>query len=557
MRGARAAVLVVAMLLGVVAGPASATADSPGPIEVTPTVPMTWNRAKTAREMAPAPPLSKAQREAMRRNVLARRERAAALVDNDPPSPPARPGKPVRETQPRGQTEFHGTPGTLNVLKNVLNPIAQDGTQSTILEPTTVNEGKTAIYTGNRFFSHTTDGGANWTEEAIPAGSLNAPFFCCDIDTLYDPARGIFVWSALYCADINCSTTGSVFIFVRRTAAGGNTCVYEIDYGSLFGELPDYPHLGISNNFLYVSVNALGPSAWSSADMWRADLNQVADCVDLDPDPNLFSYFGAVTGQRVFVPGTNAKHAMYWAQSENTTQLRIFKWPETSTTVQEFLRTVGATTFANSNCMGGTNAAAVFTNTTAWSIAGLRHRTATGGPRVLVLWAAAADAGHPNAYIRGADFQEPNLVLMGQPDIFSAAHCYNYPAVVGSERAGHYGLAVLFGGKVGGGGPGLNAAVGIDDDFTPGLGVFDLMTVTTGTHNPDPLGLFPGRVGDYVSVQRHRPCGLSAYVAAVYELNGGGDPASVRGRYVEFVRNRDRTCYERWKDVLPGEFPPP
>ena len=136
--------------------------------------------------------------------------------------------------------------------------------------------------------------------------------------------------------------------------------------------------------------------------------------------------------------------------------------------MQQFLRTVGATTFANSNCVGGTNNAAVFTNGTAWSIAGFRHRTAVAGPRVLILWNAAADAGHSNAYVRGADFQEPNLVLMSQPDIFSANHCYNYPAVVGSERDGHYGLAVLFGGKVGGGGPGLNTAVGIDDDYTVG-----------------------------------------------------------------------------------------
>ena len=77
------------------------------------------------------------------------------------------------------------------------------------------------------------------------------------------------------------------------------------------------------------------------------------------------------------------------------------------------------------------------------------------------------------------------------------------------------------------------------------------MTVTTGTHNPT-----DGRAGDYVSVQRHRPCGLSAFVATGYELNGGATPAQILGRYVEFVRNRDRTCYERWKDVAPGAFPP-
>jgi hypothetical protein len=540
-------------VLGLCHGWSAAAADLPGPVAMTPTTHSVWRPIRAA-DLRPAVQLSTAQREAMRQNILARRELAAGLVDNAPPSPPGREFSPGQETQPRAETEFHGTPSTLNVLNNVLNPIAQDGTQLTILEPTTVNEGNTGIYTGNWFFSYTTNGGANWTEEAIPAGSVTNPYFCCDIDSLYDAARGIFVWSALYCAAVDCATTGSVVIFVRQTAAGGNTCSYELDYTALFNEGPDYPHLGVSNKFGYVSVNSFtATGSWSASDMWRFNLDQAADCATVDND--LFSYFGVVgnnvvLGQRAFVPGTNTQAAMYWAQSDNTTQLRIYKWPETSTSVQQFVRTVGTTTFANSNCKGGTNNAEVFTNPTAWSIIGFRHRTAVAGPRVLVLWNGAADAGHANAHIRGADFQEPNLVLMSQPDIFSSAQCYNYPAVVGSERDGHYGLAVLFGGKVGGGGPALNTAIGIDDDYTPGIGVFDLATVTSGTHNPA-----DGIAGDYISVQRHRPCGLSAFVATGYELNGGTAASNIRGHYVEFARNRDRTCFERWKDVTPGAFP--
>ena len=302
----------------------AATPDSTGPVEVTPTISMVLTSVPAA-ERRVVSQLSKVQRETMHRNVIQRRERLAALVDNRPPSPPGRESRPSRETEPRSQAEFHGTPGNLSVLRNTLNSVAQDGTQSTLLEPTTVNEGNTAIYTGNRFFSYSTDGGASWTEEAIPAGSANAPFFCCDADTVYDAARGIFVWSALYCSDIDCLTTGSVFIFVRRTAAGGNVCSYEIDYTALFNEFPDYPHLGISNKFGYVSVNSFAGNNWSAADMWRFDLDQIADC-EPTVTANLFSYTGSV-GQRVFVPGSNAQHAMYWAASENTTQLRVSSGP--------------------------------------------------------------------------------------------------------------------------------------------------------------------------------------------------------------------------------------
>src|SRR5262245_13909174 len=120
--------LVGALALSLCTGLNAVADDLQGPVAVTPTVQMALTPIPAV-DLRPAVQLSQGQREALRRNVRARRERATALVDNAPPSPPGRESRLAQETQLRGEAEFHGTPGNMNVVKNVLNPIAQDGTQ--------------------------------------------------------------------------------------------------------------------------------------------------------------------------------------------------------------------------------------------------------------------------------------------------------------------------------------------------------------------------------------------------------------------------------------------
>src|SRR5207248_1455899 len=90
-----------------------------------------------------------------------------------------------------------------------------------------------------------------WTAIADDAGPTDAPFFCCDQDAVHDHGRDVTIYMLLY-LDGN-QTTGALRLFVRNNANTANSCSYTIDPGA--GTLLDYPHLGLGNNYLYVTTN--------------------------------------------------------------------------------------------------------------------------------------------------------------------------------------------------------------------------------------------------------------------------------------------------------------
>ncbi len=40
-----------------------------------------------------------------------------------------------------------------------------------------------------------------------------------------------------------------------------------------------------------------------------------------------------------------------------------------------------------------------------------------------------------------------------------------------------------------------------------------------------------------------------------YALSGGGGPSNVVGNYVEFGRQRDKNCWDRWSQIAPAVLP--
>src|SRR5262249_19521450 len=124
---------------------------------------------------------------------------------------------------------------------------------------------------------------------------------------------------------------------------------------------------------------------------------------------------------------------------------------------------------------------------------------------------------------------------------FTSTMCIGYPAVSVNKR-GHLGIAIAAGGRAGGGGSAVRGFVGIDDDFTSGLGNFNPFTlVAQGTHNP-----VMGRWGDYVTVRPHVPCDF-VFVATEYAYLNRGLQPNMNARYVEFLRGRDFLCYTGWR----------
>jgi hypothetical protein len=123
--------------------------------------------------------------------------------------------------------------------------------------------------------------------------------------------------------------------------------------------------------------------------------------------------------------------------------------------------------------------------------------------------------------------------------------CWGYPSVTANKR-GDIGISIAGGGKAGGGGTAAQGYVGIDDEFTSGVGFFGTLSLTaSGTHNRS-----DGRFGDYFTILPYEPC-EKWFTATNYSLSNGSAVINVNSRYVEFGRNQSFRCYKAHKDQFP------
>jgi hypothetical protein len=504
-----------------------------------------------AKDFQPGTPPSAAELDAMQARIDAVRLASAVKADGKAtaarpaPRAPLAPASTVLSVNgPSVQT--HGPPGDLIIGRNITNTVANTntcGTGSTLAEPAAANEGRNVYFTGNlRHQEFSTNGGTTYTcAAAYPAGPAAAPTAFGDTDVVYEHSRGVTFHSVIY---VNGTTTdGIVRIFVRRNINLADNCFYDIDFDPTTAVLPDYPHLGLSNDFLYLTVNRQGTAGFVGATIRRLPIDEMFDCVTAGGQIINFATGGAT---RILGPGHGARDVMYLSWVNTTSQWRVFSWADSGTTVPSTLINVGTMTFADADCRGGTNNVD-WSGVLNTSIVGFSVRTAIGNDFVHVWTAVAPDAGHTHAYIQGAMLRigeaQDALTLVQQPQLFFGDRCAGLP-MVGANDRGDQGLVIALGGAQGGGGPAVNTGVGMKDQFNPGPGGFFIQPVATATHNPS-------RYGDYFTVRRQSPCG-EFFAATGWAMNGGTALANVNARYVEFGRNRDNQCYLAWRDAAPA-----
>jgi hypothetical protein len=520
------------------AGPAAPGVAGPG--ATTPGVAM-----PEAGHLRPAPlePASVRNERVLRH--LQAREAAGRRVDNGPVAQAGRP------TSAPGVAETtFASAGELNAIgRNFPNTVAQ-AVSSTLAEPATAKDSTEALYLGNTYISRSADSGATWTREAIPAGPTQAPFACCDADTVHHSGLDTTFAVLLY---LNSNgTRGVARIFVRRsTIAGGTDCTYLFDPGT--NRYPDYPHIAVSNGFLYLSVanfDSKGTSlpnddTWVSSQVRRYNASQMANCGFTTT--STFTYTAA--SQRTFVPVEGATNVMYWGAIFKVPFVgdvfRIFRWPESSTSVSQFSRTIARTTFANPDCK---NAAGLdwIERSSAWDIRGYRLRGAIGGStssgstvrRLTFMWNAANDGSHAQAYVRAAVFRESDLARIAEPNIWNQSFCFGFP-VVGSNVQGDLGVSLGAGGdKTAGSGTSAHGDIVVEDESSSGISFSGLTASLTASAN---FNRSDSRFGDYFSVRRNELCPL-AWVATNYGLNTAIPGTHVNARYIEFRSGFDPVC---------------
>ncbi|MBI5192537.1 MAG: hypothetical protein HZA08_03720 [Nitrospirae bacterium] len=369
---------------------------------------------------------------------------------------------------------------------------------------------------------------------------------------MIDDARRVFFHSGLYLN--SAKTNGVVRIFVRRTPPAA-ACYYDIDPGGTADNLvPDYPHLGLTKRYLYLTVNALPTVGTGYARIYRFNIDQMADCIGTAY--STFDQSFATFGQRVWVPaeGTNNIETMYWGQLDNTTTFRIFSWSEAAAAPTSVTRTITATNFTNPDCRGGTGNFDFIEFAPAYSIAGFSVRGvaapgALGGQGLVAFfWNVGTDTLRTQGHVHGAAFRMYGLTIYSQPVIYNSAYCYGYPAVTANKR-GDLGLSIASGGKAGGLGTAAKGYVAIEDEFTSGLTFGSFTLTANGTYNRS-----DGRFGDYFTIHSYEPC-EKWFSATNYSLLNGTAVGNVNSRYIEFGRKQSERCYRSHYDDIPNYLP--
>src|SRR3954447_18946582 len=182
-------------------------------------------------------------------------------------------------------------------------------------EPSTDGNGKNIFQTGNWYATYSKDGGVTWT--ALNPFSIFGSGFCCDQVVIYDSARDRWFWVLQY----------GDHLTVANSAGGdmANWCSYTFkptDIGATGSY--DYNDLALGTRFLYLSSNPGGGSA-----VLRFPMSEMITCSGFSYNflyrNTEFTYKVATGG------GDTALIASNNLDQGTGTTLRIFSWPESST----------------------------------------------------------------------------------------------------------------------------------------------------------------------------------------------------------------------------------
>lgn len=397
---------------------------------------------------------------------------------------------------------------------------------SSVGEPSIANNGREILVTGNWYGTRSLDNGATW-EYLSPYNYFPpaAGGFCCDQVVLYDPSRDLTFWLLQYAEAGN---TNVLRLAVKRGATLGNSVWHWWDFqpvqvNNAWTNLWfDYPDLGLSNDYLYMTSNAFVGEDFARAVVFRLPLDQLEAGGSLDYNVWSTTQNGSIRCAQ------GARDTMYFASHNRLDQMRVWTWREND--AQASMNNVNVSAWNE-----GSYVARGPDNRNWLSRADGRITGAWVGNGLLgVMWTANSRGSRPNPHVRVVLLRENNKQRLSEPDIWSSTSAYAYPAACPNDR-GHVGITLFMSSSS----VAPSHVVGIMDDISfPG---WSLQGTRNGTNGPSDQ-----KWGDYLTCRRHSPDGLS-WIATGFTLQGGTDRRNVEPRVVHFGRQRDARAVGRWQ----------
>lgn len=398
----------------------------------------------------------------------------------------------------------------LKLLRNVALDADAIGAQaSTICEPTVAAHGRELFVTGNWFAARSADDGRAW--RALSPFARFAPAaggFCCDQVALFVPALQVWVWLLQY-------TPGDDGENLLRLAVSSRPDFADAHHWDLVpsrvdarwsGDWFDYPDMTVTDGHLFVSVNLFRGQTWRRAAVLRFPLQPLAR--------------GAALGYRCW--STEAVGSIRLCRGPGAVQfmgshrggatLRVLRWCDDSAAVtwQDVAVSPWSDGPFTAPGPGGAEWLARLDGriTGAWCGAG----------SIGFMWSANRDERHPWPFVRAVRLRASDLERVDEPDLWSRASAWAYPAAAANAR-GEVGFTACYGG----GRRHPSHVVGVWAD-----GGWRTRVAATSTHGPS-----GGAWGDYLGIAPAHPGG-EHWVAAGYTLRGGASRRRVQPRVVRF-----------------------
>jgi hypothetical protein len=363
---------------------------------------------------------------------------------------------------------------------------------------------------------------------------------------VYDPGHDILIWVLLY---VNVDNAGNYRPnTVRLAVANGEAGIANTDFHftslipsdvGLGMDWFDYPHIELSGNYLFLSVNLFTGNV--PLDQTQFDRTVVMrlplDALAAHTAPALsawlapHSYFNATLTQ-------GATTAMYWATHLDTSTLVVYRWSESSSAPDAFgLVPHSMYPWEIYTCPGPGGAD--------WC-GRLDDRVLTGWVSngiIGFMWNAPGGASgygfKPHPYIQTVLVNASTMDLRGESIMWGNERTYAYPGA-GLNARGHVAGTLFYGSPTE---PPTLAAF-IWDDLTPANPYpsipysWELYKIAESTQGPD-----ENKWGDFLTARSNYDPACSkcqyTWIATGYVLVGGGSNDHVRPRYLAFGRGRD------------------
>ncbi|MDX6490899.1 MAG: hypothetical protein QOD43_1144 [Gaiellaceae bacterium] len=445
------------------------------------------------------------------------------------------PPTPVRaEERPVVSSSFPQTQVAVGArsLRFTRRALVNTGHAGFIAEPDIATNGRRVMITWNDGAAFSNDGGRTFTF-ADPA-KIFAPAhggFCCDQSVVYDPRQDIWIWVLQYWAD----DSGNI---IRLAIAHGDSgfdqrLFHQIDISpTTFGWSStaefDYPDAGLTDANFFLTVNAYDKNDYDGTLVLRIPLTDLAAA-----SPTIANALHAKTDDSSAALAAGARDTMYFASHVDTARLRLWGWPDSSTSITSYVIThtrYPYSPFLPYHC-GRTGGPA----TGDWCERRLSSGTPTNDDRPTTAWVAngvigvawnaqqSRAQGFPYPFVMVVRIDEGTKSLIDEPFIWNRKYAFEYLDVTPNATGDLGGLVLEGGGR----------------DYENCVAM--ARRANTGSRSPwlarlaDPSDHDPteAKAGDYLGASP-ASIGGNAWSGTCYTIHRGRGPQHVGIRFFSF-----------------------